>query len=178
MKRIMARVGVLVLAVFTLAVPSTRSFADDGFYVIASGGGTKGRILKTEVFTSNYIDNTPGTETWEKLPAVQWSYTKMSPTSKLIITYQDCLRSWSLSFDALSAYQIRVNDLSSDAGANAAYLSCVGSASVTGVWSNIPAGTATLSIWHIWKNMNPSTDSSTRNYAGMITTVIVTEIEP
>ena len=62
----------------------------DDFYVIA-GGGTSGKVLKTQVFTSNTTNNTLGTGTWAKLDSPQWTYTKLSATSYLVITYQDSL---------------------------------------------------------------------------------------
>lgn len=62
----------------------------DDFYVIA-GGGTSGKVLKTQVFTSYTQDTTLGTDNWAKLSTPQWTYTKLSATSYLIITYQDSL---------------------------------------------------------------------------------------
>ena len=87
--------------------------ADDGFYVIA-GGGRSGKVLKTKVFTSNLQNTTLGTDTWAKLDSPQWTYAKLSSTSYLVITYQDALAmqvgSPSGFKDAISCYQLRVND--------------------------------------------------------------------
>ena len=62
----------------------------DDFYVIA-GGGPSGKVLKTQVFTSNTTNTTVGTDTWAKLDDPQWTYTKLSATSYLVITYQDSI---------------------------------------------------------------------------------------
>ena len=68
----------------------------DDFYVVA-GGGPAGKVLKTQVFTSNTTNNTMGTDVWAKLDGPQWTYTKLSATSYLVITYQDsiyCTGGW------------------------------------------------------------------------------------
>jgi hypothetical protein len=163
----------LLLLLFAMLLNGSPVLADGDFYVV-SGGGTKGKILKTQLFTSNYIDTTLGTGTWAQLPAVSWSYQKVSPTSKLIITYQDNLGATSL----VSIYQIRVNDAPSDGGVNAACLICSNtngssSHSATGLWSNLPAGYVTLSIWHFQVNAT----QCIRNIGGMTTTVLVMEVE-
>jgi len=166
-----------VMAVMGLVLGGGRSWGDDGFYVIAAGGPS-GKVLKTQVFTSTSIDGSRGTGTWAKLPNfAPKTYTKLSSTSYLVITYQDSLKADVLSgSDARSMYQLRVNDLPSDAGDNAALLSMSGGGGcygATGVWANLPKGDATLSIWHRQVDMN----WCMQNFGALTTTIIVMEIE-
>ena len=81
-------------------------------FTSSPAAGPSGKVLKTQVFTSNTTNNTVGNGTWAKLDSPQWTYTKLSATSYLVITYQDVLgRTGGFSF-----YQLRVNDLPSVAG--------------------------------------------------------------
>ena len=86
-KRRFLFVVVLGLALCLAGAPA---WGDD-FYVIA-GGGPSGKVLKTQVFTSSTINDTVGTGDWAKLDSPQWTYTKLSATSYLVITYQDNLQ--------------------------------------------------------------------------------------
>ena len=171
--------------------------ADDGFYVIA-GGGRSGKVLKTKVFTSNSQNTTLGTDTWAKLDSPQWTYAKLSSTSYLVITYQDALAmqvgSPSGFKDAISCYQLRVNDQPSDAGSEAAQLTCYagvynigtasgsagsyGTSAATGVWSGLRQGEATLSIWHRQKDCSMTFQNTISKFGVLTTTVLVMEIEP
>jgi hypothetical protein len=173
----LAKKSVLVLVVIILALQLTQSYAGEGFYVVASRGGTSGKILKSQLFTSKLYDTTLGTIDWEKLSSVQWTYAKVSATSKLIITYQDSLN-YIGNVNGHSAYQIRVNDLPSDAGPGGACLICSTSSgnsfSTTGVWSDIPKDDAILTIWH----KHSGATSCVRNYGVWTTTVFVMEVEP
>jgi hypothetical protein len=149
----------------------------DEFFVIA-GGGPSGKVLKTQVFTSYTVNKTLGTDTWAKLDSPQWTYTKLSATSYLVITYQDILACTG----GNSFYQLRVNDQPSVAGVGGAVLLCSAfynvnnmawnSCMATGVWPQVPKGEVTLSIWHL----QISCTACTQN-AGSATTVIVMEIE-
>ena len=145
----------------------------DDFYVIA-GGGQAGKVLKTQVFTSKTQNATLGTNVWEKLSDPQWSYTKLSATSYLVITYQDVLGREPST--GSSVYQFRVNDLPSVAGASAGWVVCKESQGwygVSGVWSGLPKGDVNLSIWH---NQSGCT-YCTQNLGGFTTNVTVMEIE-
>jgi hypothetical protein len=141
------------------------------FYVIA-GGGTSGKVLKTQVFTSNTTNDTIGHNFWEKLNSPQWTYTKLSATSYLVITYQDsiqCDGGWGF-------YQVRANDMVSVAGSNAALLVGNGTWKIigaTGVWSNLPKGEVMLSIWH-WQS---GCTSCFQGANGWTTNVTVMEIQ-
>ena len=161
---------VMVALGLALCLASAPAWGED-FYVIA-GGGTSGKVLKTQVFTSNTTNNTLGTDTWAKLDSPQWTYTKLSATSYLVITYQDSL--WCSG--GYSFYQLRVNDLVSVAGYNAAVL-CGTSTwnfhGATGVWAGLPKGDVNLSIWHY---QSGCTDCE-QNAGGWTTNVIVKEIE-
>ena len=149
----------------------------DDFYVIA-GGGPSGKVLKTQVFTSHTTNTTLGTGTWAKLDSPQWTYTKLSATSYLVITYQDILACTG----GNSFYQLRVNDQPSVAGEGGALLFCSAfnhnynmawnACMATGVWPQVPKGDVTLSIWHAQLDCTACTQN-----AGAATSVIVMEIE-
>ena len=174
MKRLMLLMAVLGL-VF-LGLVGGQAWGDDGFYVIA-GGGPSGKVLKTQVFTSSTQDTSLGNSDWAKLPAPQWTYNKLSPTSYLVITYQDMLGASGMALGC-SMYQLRINDQPSVAGPSAALLTCIpsnsySSSAATAVWSGLPKGDVTLSIWH--RQMNCS--QCTQNAGPYTTTVIVMEIQ-
>ena len=57
----------LLALIATLLLNVSPAFADDGFNVIA-GGGPSGKVLKTQVFTSNTQNNTLGTDSWARCP--------------------------------------------------------------------------------------------------------------
>jgi hypothetical protein len=146
----------ILLAVMglTLGLVAGPAGGDDGFYVIA-GGGPSGKVLKTQVLTSTSQNTTVGDNNWAKLSTPQWTYTKLSATSYLVITYQDTLNYNNISGSSL--YQLRANDQPSVAGQGAAQLICPPkgpnntldlSCSATGVWSGLPKGDVNLSIWH------------------------------
>ena len=142
----------------------------DDFYVIA-GGGQAGKVLKTQVFTSKTQNATLGTNVWEKLSDPQWTYTKLSATSYLVITYQDSI--WNQG--STTFYQLRVNDLVDVAG-GVAMLVCNSNWTwygAMGVWSGLPKGDVNLSIWHF----NSGSSACTQNGAGWTTNVTVMEIE-
>jgi hypothetical protein len=153
---------------FCLAVAP--AWGDD--FIVIAGGGTSGKVLKTQVLTSNTSNNTLGDATWAKLDSPQWTYTKLSATSYLVITYQDslyCTGGWGF-------YQLRVNDQPSAAGLNAAVL--IGSAywkidETTGVWLNLPKGDINLSVWQ----RQVDCTACNQNAAGWTTNVTVMEIE-
>ena len=173
MKRLLVVMAVMGLVV---CLGGGQSWGDDGFYVIAAGGQS-GKVLKTQVFTSNSQNTTVGDVNWAKLLNPQWTYTKLSSTSYLVITYQDYLSRIGAA-DALSIYQLRVNDQTSVAGEHAAMLVCntaVPSANygATGVWSNVPKGAAGLSVWHYQLGCSQCIQNSGAN----TTSVIVMEIE-
>ena len=160
----------------------------DDFYVIA-GGGPSGKILKGQVFKSDTTNTTLGTGTWQKLDSPQWTYTKRSATSYLVITYQDgimCKRDETILplYPApfgigVSFYQLRVNDNPSVAGAEAGkfFTQTVGTGmnfgAAMGVWSGLPKGDVNLSIWHF----NSGSSACIQNGAGWTTNVTVMEIE-
>jgi hypothetical protein len=172
---------VLVMAVMglTLGLVGSQALGADGIYVVGMGG-TSGRVLKTELLTSATINGFMGTSSWAKLPAptVPWTYTKLSSTSKLVITYQDYLFAEGADMST-SMYQLRVNDQVSQAGEKGAVLVCPGRSSAciaygaTGVWLGVPKGSATLSIWH----REDGCTMCSQNFSGYTTTVIVMEIE-
>ncbi|MBU4231552.1 MAG: hypothetical protein KKD99_04605 [Proteobacteria bacterium] len=161
---------VMVALGLALCLTGAPAWGDD-FYVIA-GGGPSGKVLKTQVFTSDTTNNTLGTDTWAKLDSPQWTYTKLSPTSYLVITYQDSISStggWGF-------YQLRVNDLASVAGINAALLVASPTWNIygaTGVWSGLPKGEVNLSIWH-WQS---GCSACAQGANGWTTNVVVMEIE-
>jgi len=178
MKRLMLLTAVLGLGFLCLV--GGQAWGDDGFYVIA-GGGPSGKVLKTQVFTSSTQDITLGNNDWTKLSAPQWIFTKVSPTSYLVITYQDMLGALGTGApSASSMYQLRVNDQPSPAGPSAAMLACIpsnyyiySSYGATAVWSGLPKGDAALSIWHRQNNCS----QCTQNAGPYTTTVLVMEIQ-
>jgi hypothetical protein len=159
----------MVILGLTLCLAGTPAHADD-FFVIA-GGGTAGKVLKTQVFTSTTPNNTLGTADWGKLDSPHWTYTKLSATSYLVITYQDslyCTGGWGF-------YQLRVNDQASVAGLNGALLVAGANWNIygaTGVWPNLPKGEVTLSVWH-----RQSDCTACQQGMGWTTNVTVMEIE-
>jgi len=168
----------LVIVALGLALCLTWASAwGDDFYVIA-GGGPSGKVLKTQVFTSATQNKTLGTSDWAKLDSPLWTYTKLSATSYLVITYQDNLACTG----GYSAYQLRVNDQPSVAGAGAAQLFCCAyynnynmawnTCMATGVWTGVPKGDVPLSIWHAQLDC-----TECKQNPGATTTVIVMEIE-
>jgi hypothetical protein len=177
---------VMVVLGLALCLAGAPAWGDD-FYVIA-GGGPSGKILKGQVFKSDTTNTTLGTGTWQKIDSPQWTYTKRSATSYLVITYQDgimCKRDETLlpPYPApfgigVSFYQLRVNDNPSVAGAEAGkiFTQTVGTGmnfgAATAVWSGLPKGEVTLSIWHFQLDC---TSCQTNLYGG--TNVIVMEIE-
>lgn len=172
----MKRLSLFMVALgLALGLAGAPAWGDD-FYVIA-GGGTSGKVLKTQVFTSSSQNNTLGTQAWAKLDYPQWTYTKLSATSYLVITYQDILDCMGGS----SFYQLRVNDQPSVAGEGGALLLCSAyytdtiawnACMATGVWQQVPKGEVTLSIWHFQVNCTACTQNR-----GITTSVIVMEIE-
>ena len=174
MKRLALLLAIVGLA---LSLAGGQARGDDGFYVIA-GGGPSGKVLKTQMFTSTSQNTFLGQSTgiWEQLSTPQWTYTKLSSTSYLVITYQDLL-SRQGSADAISCYQLRVNNQYSTAGQYGAMLvcnsTCTGSWSTTGVWSGLPKGNLTLSVWH----RQLYCTSCIQNSGWYTTTVLVMEIE-
>lgn len=166
-----------LLALFALVLLGGSARADEGFYVIA-GGGRAGKVLKTQVFTNSTTNTTLGTLYPAKLDSPQWTYTKLSATSYLVITYQDCLYCGNSSGLGYGVYQVRVNDLPSVAGYAGAVLLSSGPngldiKSTTGVWSGMPKGDLNLSIWHF----QVSCDWCAQGAYGWTTTVTVMEIE-
>jgi hypothetical protein len=173
------------------------AWGDDGFYVIP-GGGRSGKVLKTQLFTSGLQNPTLGRDVWDKLDFPQWTYTKLSSKSYLVITYQDALAtqidSPSGHKEGISCYQLRVNGQPSDAGPEAAQLTCFagafnvglnsasaasyGTCGATGVWSGLSQGDATLSIWHRQKDCSLTYQNTLAKFGVVTTTVLVTEIEP
>jgi hypothetical protein len=174
--KVKRRFLVMLALGLALGLAGAPAWGDD-FFVIA-GGGTSGKVLKTQVFTSSTQNKTQGTSDWAKLDSPLWTYTKLSATSYLVITYQDNLSCTG----GMSVYQLRVNDQPSVAGAGAALLFCNAfyntynmawnTYGATGVWSELPKGDLTLSIWHA----QVSCTACTQNPGG-VTSVIVMEIE-
>ena len=161
---------VMVALGLALCLTGAPAWGED-FYVVA-GGGSSGKVLKTQVFTSNTTNNTVGTEYWAELDSPKWTYTKLSATSYLVITYQDSIRC----DDGWGFYQLRVNGQASAAGVNAAVL--VGSSfwqinGATGVWQGVPKGNVNLSIWH-WQS---GCEACAQGANGWPTNVTVMEIE-
>jgi hypothetical protein len=162
----------LVMVALGLALCLTGSPAwGVDFYVVA-GGGTSGKVLKTQVFTSSTTNDTLGTGTWAKLDSPLWTYTKLSATSYLVITYQDTINGTG----GWSYYQLRVNDQPSVAGV---YGPELGTSSwiiggTTGVWSQLPKGDVNLSIWH---RKDSGCTACSQNAPGLTTNVVVMEIE-
>jgi hypothetical protein len=160
----------MVAVGLVLCLMGTPAWGDD-FYVIA-GGGPSGKVLKTQLFINDTPNTTLGSGDWEKLSSPQWIYTKVSATSYLVITYQDSLGCTG----GFSLYQLRVNDQVNVAGANAAILLCNntwGMYGATGVWSGLPKGEVTLSIWHCQSGCTACEE----NAGSWTTNIVVTEIE-
>ena len=168
----MKRLSLFMVALgLALGLAGAPAWGDD-FYVIA-GGGTSGKVLKTQVFTSNTENNTLGTGTWAKLDYPQWTYTKVSATSYLVITYQDSV----FCLGGNGFYQLRVNGQPSVAGdraavliANEAWKIC----GATGIWNSLPKGNVNLSIWHF---AAAGCTACGTNVANFTTNVTVMEIE-
>jgi hypothetical protein len=161
MKRLLLLTVVLALC---LSLAGGRALGDD-FYVISGGG--MGKVLKTQIFTSFSSNSTLGTSAWAKLSSPQWTYTKTSSTSYLIITYQDTLNRVGAS-DSISLYQLRVNDQPSAVGPHGAFLQCISGVTAahgaTGLWDGLPQGDLNLSVWHrqqgctdCWQNSGVNT---------------------
>ena len=136
-----------------------------------------GKVLKTQIFTSFSSNFTLGTSDWAKLADPQWTYTKMSSTSYLIITYQDTL--WrNGAADSVSLYQLRVNDQPSAVGSSGAMLLCSGALTITtahgatGLWDGLPQGNLNLSVWHRQQGCN----QCIQNAGVFATNVMVMEI--
>jgi hypothetical protein len=162
-------VVVLGLALGLTAAPA---WGND-FYVIA-GGGPSGKVLKTQVFTSTSYNGTLGSSVWAKLSHPQWTYTKLSATSYLVITYQDGL--YCTGTGGWGAYQVRVNDQPSVAGVSGAMLVSFNAlihSGATGVWTNLPKGDVNLSIYH----MQQGCTECLQNPGMFKTNVTVMEIE-
>jgi hypothetical protein len=162
----------VVVLGLALGLAGAPAWGDD-FYVIA-GGGTSGKVLKTQVFTSHSSspDVNLGTSSWAKLDDPQWTYTKLSPTSYLVITYHDTM----YGAGGWSYYQLRVNDLPGVAGGESAYLAVCNNWNVSGangVWSGLPQGDLNLSIWH----RQYGCTYCARSNGGFTTSVTVMEIE-
>ncbi len=169
----MKRTSLLLALICSVMVTTAPAMADGDFFVVA-GGGPSGKVLKTQVLTSlSYIsESNLGTNSWAKLDSPQWAYTKLSPTSYLVITYHD-------TFNAIggwSFYQLRVNDQASVVGQDGAYLAVYNGwdvSGVTGVWSGLPKGDVNLSIWH----RQYGCTYCARSNGGFYTSVTVMEIE-
>jgi hypothetical protein len=169
-KKVKRHFLVMVILGLVLFLSGGPAWGDD-FYVIA-GGGTSGKVLKTQVFTSNSTNDTLGNFVWEKLENPQWTYAKLSATSYLVITYQDSI----FCSGGYGGYQVRVNDLASVAGENAAVL--IGGDTwklygATGVWSGLPKGDVNLSIWHFQSGCT----ACQQGVGGWPTNVTVMEVE-
>jgi hypothetical protein len=158
---------------FVVALPA---WSDDGFYVISSRTG--GTILKYQLFSSNTVDTTLPQLTWTKLvTSPMWTYNKVSATSKLFISYQDTIMVDG--FGGILSYQVRVNDLPSDAGEGGAAITAqvpggINSFSTTGVWSGVPQGDAVISNW---QRRAGNVTSCSRNVSPFTTTIIVMEVD-
>ncbi len=69
----MKRLAVVVAAILSvcLCLIGDQAYGDD-FFVVASGGRS-GKVLKTQILTSNVQNTTLGTDVWEKLDSPQWT---------------------------------------------------------------------------------------------------------
>jgi hypothetical protein len=159
----------MVILGLALCLAGTPAWGD-GFFVVA-GGGLSGKVLKTQVFTSNVNNTTQGTDVWAKLDSPHWTYTKLSATSYLVITYQDSISG----IDGWSFYQLRANELVSSAGVDGAFLvtSYWNVYGATGVWPNLPKGAVNLSVWH----RQVGCTACQQGAYGGATSVVVMEIE-
>jgi hypothetical protein len=136
--------GCLLAMIVSILLIASPALTEDGFYVIA-GGGKAGKVLKTQVFTNYTQDNTLGTEIYAKLPNPQWTYTKLSDTSYLVITYHDSI--WSTG-GGYSIYRLVANDIFQENDPILMSPSLWLFPESTGVWSGLPKGDVNLSIWH------------------------------
>jgi hypothetical protein len=176
MKRRMILIIVVALAVFSGVNMNTPTLAEDGFYVVAGGGGPKGKVLNTQMLNWYDYDNTLGNSGWSKVTSSSVSYTKISATSKLVITYQDFLTATVLGTGS-SQYKIVANDTSADF-ANSPMIVCSTSTPnsylAQGIWSNLPKGVVNFDIYHRQFNVT----ACTRSYYGGGANIVVMEIEP
>jgi hypothetical protein len=168
-----------------LCLTGAPAWGGDDFYVIGGRGasgagvGASGKVLKTQVFTSNTTNNYLGAWSWDKLSSPQWTYTKLSATSYLVITYEDSL-SLQCTSVGLSVYQLRVNDQPNVAATSILFLRGTNFNSnpwnilgATGVWFGLPKGDVNLSIWH----MQSGCTACAQGADGWTTNVVVMEIE-
>jgi len=153
-------VAILVCITLVLVWPSKRVHAT---------------LLNTVVFTAEFIDNTLGTSTFAPLPSPQFTYTKLSDTSVLKLTYQDTLSGSGPATGWVCNYQARVDGNTGDPGTDSTPPILTTSTSFTnsygsaGIFSGLPSGDHQISIWQ----RNVGATQCVRNSGGYVTTVIV-----
>lgn len=140
---------------------------------------THATLLNAVVYSAAFTDTTLGTSTFAPLPSPQFTYTKLSNTSVLKLTYQDTLSGNGPATGWVCNYQARVDGNTGDPGtsftppiltANASFTNSYSSA---GIFSGLPSGDQRISIWQ----RNVAAAQCIRNSGGYITTVIVEEFE-
>jgi hypothetical protein len=159
-----------------------------GFLIVVALGACPaiGQV-KVEVFTSNLIDATLGTATLTQLPTPPcgtdcgtptFVYHKLHDDTVLKITYTDTVANTGPGASTCQ-YQLRVDGAPSSSSDNAPAPYLTGSnianttLSSTGIFSDLPRGSHTLSIWH----RQISATTCIRNSGGFTTTVVVEELK-
>jgi len=136
-------------------------------------------LLQYQVFTASFIDETLGTSDFAPLPSPQFTYTKLSVTSVLKLTYQDTLSGNGPGVFVCN-YQARIDGHPGDPGKVPAppllltSTSFTNSYSSAGMFSALPSGDHVISIWQ----RNVAASQCVRNSGGYLTTIIVEEFEP
>ena len=137
-------------------------------------------LLQFQVFSASLIDTTLGTSDFAPLPSPQFTYTKLSNTSVLKLTYQDTLSGNGPATGWVCNYQARVDGNTGDPGTGFTPPILTTSASFTnsyssaGMFSALPSGDHVISIWQ----RNVAANQCIRNSGGYLTTIIVEEFEP
>jgi hypothetical protein len=120
----------------------------------------------------DYVDGS-----WIQIPGA-WTYTKVSQTSRLIITYQESLRTLREMPSARFETTLRVNGFAS--GTGQVGFVCTSSSGgthwTTGVWSGIGQGNVDLTLWGL---VTREAESGYRNLFPVgRCQVLVMEVEP
>lgn len=159
------------------------------FSTAASMSPGSGAVINMQVFVSNEIDETLGDGLMTKLSSLIWTYSKVSGTSTLRITYQDSVTHKGLD-EGTCQWQVRVDDQQSphplcdplNPDIVCLYLTTplIVASNVTnislnssGLFRGLAAGDHEISIYQ----RSVGATRCVRNSGGFTTTVMVEEIE-
>jgi len=144
--------------------------------------------IKVQVFTANIIDATLGTSVLAQLPTPPcgidcgtptFTYNKLRDDTLLKIVYTDTVANVGPG-SSTCQYQLRIDGSPSSSTDNTPAPYLTGSnivnttLSSTGVFSDLPRGPHTISIWH----RQVDATRCIRNSGGFTTTIVVEELRP